>query len=249
MYNCVGVNNHRHFFLYLLNLTVGILSLDVIVYSYYTVAMANASEECAIFGPGVCKIVNADTYTLLVVVWANLQLTWVGMLLFVQFVQVARAMTTYENMVGVGSVSASSLTSAFTSTGAPLDPSSLPPSGSAAQSEAPGGHHGHKHGHGGFMKSMSKLLGVDAFIETATGRGAAAGGKNKRRKGKNPYSRGCMTNCKDFWCDSAPLFGQRENGTAMLNGQVVNYTEMYESPSVMQMTRRGAYEAVAGEEV
>lgn len=236
---------------------MGIITLDFILYSYFTVATITASEECSIFGPQICKILNADTYTLLTGIWANLQLTWVGMLLFVQFVQVAKAMTTYENMFGVNHAAASSLTSAFTSTGAPLDPShsdSLPPSGTAAQSEAAGGHHGHKHGGGGFMKTMTKLLGVDAFIETATGRGAAAGGRNKRRKGKNPYSRGIITNCKDFWCDSAPLFGKRENGTAMLDGQVVNYTEMYESPSLMQMAargrdRRGAYEAVAVEDV
>lgn len=217
--------------------------------------MINASEECNVFGPTICKILNADTYTLLTGFWANLQLTWVGMLLFVQFFQVARAMTTYENMVGVNRVSSSSLTSAFTSTGAPLNASTadgLPPSGNAAQPDGSHGH-GHKHG-GGFIKSMSKLLGVDAFIETATGRGAATGGKSQRRRGKNPYSRGCVTNCKDFWFDSAPLFGQRENGTAMLNGQVVNYADMYESPTLMQMTargrdRRGAYEAVAAEEV
>lgn len=257
VYNCIGVNNHRHFFLYLVCLTLGILSLDGILYYYYTDGMAAASEECSIFGPAICRIVNVDTYTLILTIWANLQLTWVGMLLFVQFVQVAKAMTTYENMFGVNAGTASSLTSAFTSTGAPLDPNhpdAMPPSGTAAQPDATAGrgHHGHSHG-GGWMKSLSKLLGVDAFIETATGRGAAAGGKNKRRKG-NPYSRGCVTNCKDFWCDSAPLFGKRENGTAMLNGQLVNYAEMYESPSLMQASgrgrdRRGAYEAVAGEEV
>lgn len=249
VYNCIGVNNHRHFFLYLLNLTVGVITLDFIVWGYYTAIMVNASENCALFGPSACKIINADTYTLLVVIWANLQLTWVGMLLFVQFVQVARAMTTYESMVGVNTVSASALTSAFTSTGTPLDPTALPPSGSAAQSEA--GSHGHKHGHGGFMKTMSKLLGVDAFIKTATGptTGGSSSSSKRRSREKNPYSRGCVTNCKDFWCDSAPVFAQRENGTAMLNGQVVNYAEMYESPSIMKMARRGAYEAVASEEV
>lgn len=255
VYNCVGVNNHRHFFLYLINLTLAIFMLDGILYYYYTASMGSASDQCNIFGPTICQIINTDTYTVLLGFWANLQLTWVGMLLFVQFIQVARAMTTYENMFGVNHATASSLTSAFTSTGAPLDPThpdAIPPSGAAAQSEAAGhGHHGHKHGGGGFFKSMSKLLGVDAFVETATGRGAAAGGKNKRRKGKNPYSRGCITNCKDFWCDSAPLFGQRESGTAMLSGEVVNYAGMYETPSLMQMIgrRRGAYEAVPGEEV
>ncbi len=75
---------------------------------------------------------------------------------------------------------------------------------------------------------MGKLLGVDAFIETATGRGAATGKGNKRKK-KNPYSCGCLTNCKDFWCDPAPVFGKRENGSAVLDGVSVNYTDLYES--------------------
>lgn len=255
MNNCIGVNNHRHFFLYIINLTLGILSLDFVVYSYFTAIMPSAAKECSIFGPDVCQIVNADTFTLLVTIWANLQLTWVGMLLFVQFVQVAQAMTTYENMFGISHASTSSLTSAFTSTGAPLDPGSLPPSGTSAHPDASAGH-GHKHGGGGgggLLKMMTKLLGVDAFVETATGRGAVAG-NNKKRKGKNPYNKGCLTNCKDFWCDSAPFFTPRENGVATLNGHVVNYTEMYETPSLMQLPgrggdRRGAYEAVAAEEV
>ena len=32
VFNCVGVNNHRHFFLYLISLTLGILVHDYIIY-------------------------------------------------------------------------------------------------------------------------------------------------------------------------------------------------------------------------
>lgn len=253
VYNCVGINNHRHFFLYLINLTLSIITFDYLVYLYFTQLIPlrpGSDEQCSILSPTLCKVINADAYTLLIAIWATLQLTWVGMLLFVQFVQVARAMTTYENMFGVSRTSHISLASAFTSTGAPLDPSQQPPTGAAAGGEGDHGH-GHGHRHGGMLKTLTRLLGVDIFMNTARGRGAATT-KNKR-KSKNPYSRGCLTNCKDFWCDPAPVFGQRETGAAVLGGQRVNYTEMYESPAVMDIigrgTRTGGYEAVAGEEV
>lgn len=100
------------------------------------------------------------------------------------------------------------------------------------------------------MKQWSRILGVDPFIETVTGRGAATT-KNKRKK-KNPYSRGCLTNCKDFWCDPAPVFGRREAGSAILGGERVDYTAMYESPTLMTLTgrrERGGYEAVGTEDV
>ncbi|KAK0737167.1 hypothetical protein B0T21DRAFT_286257 [Apiosordaria backusii] len=251
VYNCVGINNHRHFFMYLINLTVAIILYDYLTYRYFNIVTPEASEECNILSPTLCKVVSADAYTMLTAIWASLQLVWVSMLLSVQLIQLARAMTTYENMFGVNHASAASLASAFTSTGAPLDPSQQPPSGSAAGE----GGHGHKHGHrhGGILKTMSRLLGVDIFMRTARGKGAATNPANKK-KSRNPYNRGCVTNCKDFWCDPAPLFGKRETGAAMLGGQLVNYTEMYESPAVMDALRgrtgrSGGYEAVAGEEV
>ncbi|KAK3295416.1 uncharacterized protein B0H64DRAFT_474378 [Chaetomium fimeti] len=254
VYNCVGINNHRHFFLYLINLTLGVLSYDVLTHRYFTTLTPTASEECNVLSPALCRVINADAYSLLLAVWASLQLTWVSMLLFVQFIQVSRAMTTYENMFGVNARAPASLASAFTSTGAPLDPAtSAPPSGAEVGPHGPGGH-GHGHRHGGVLKHWGRLLGVDTFIETARGRGAAAGG-GRRRGNRNPFSKGCLANCRDFWCDPAPVFGQRETGAAVLGGQPVNYTEMYESPAVMEILRgggarrAGGYEEVAGEEV
>ncbi|ERS98670.1 palmitoyltransferase AKR1 [Sporothrix schenckii 1099-18] len=271
IYNCVGINNHRHFFLYLINLTVGVVVFDFIVYYALAAAVAAAEaaavpgyDRCNLLSPSLCVVINADAFTLLVAIWASLQLSWVSMLLFVQFIQVSRAMTTYENMYGVsahghGHGGVSALQSAFTSTGAPLDPGHAAAAGDDGHGHGPGGHGhghgGHGHSHGGFLKQWSKILGVDTFIETATGRGAASGGPGTKRRNKNPYSRGCLTNCKDFWCDPAPLFGQRETGSALLGGVAVNYTEMYESPRLMEATRRkrnnngAAYEAVAGDEV
>ena len=222
----------------------------------FTSLTPTASDQCNVLSPTLCRVVNADAYSLLLAVWASLQLTWVSMLLFVQFIQVARAMTTYENMFGVGSAarSGAALASAFTSTGAPLDPSSTPTPTSPEGGHGHG-HGGHGHRHGGVLKHWGRLLGVDTFIETARGRGAATGTAQagRRRRERNPFSQGCWANCKDFWCDPAPVFGKRETGAAVLGGAAVNYTEMYESPVGMESggagRRVGGYEAVGGEEV
>jgi palmitoyltransferase ZDHHC13/17 len=195
-----------------------------------------------VLSASLCSVVNTDPYTLVVACWATLQLTWVTMLIFTQLVQVSRAMTTYENMYGVQGVSA---TTAFTSTGTPLDPNH--PSLSTGADPHAGHNHKHK---GGMLKQWSRLLGVDPFIETVAGRGAATG---KSKKKKNPYSRGCMGNCKDFWCDPSPIFGPKQNGTAVFGGDKVDYTMMYESPTLMSLTggrrARDGYEVVGTEEV
>lgn len=252
----MGVNNHRHFFLYLINLTFGILIFDWLLYSYFTstsINLGSTSRDCLFLAEPLCQVINFDPYTVLVGIWTTLQLTWVGMLLFVQFIQVARAMTTYENMYGIQDGSTSSIVSAFTSTGAPLDPNhpdaATPPSAADDPLGARGGAHAHKHR--SFLKQWGRLLGVDTFIETATGRGAATGNRKSRRK-RNPYSVGYLQNCRDFWCDPAPVFGQRETGDAMLGGQKINYTEIYESPTAMELglgRRRGGYEAVSSDAV
>ena len=184
---------------------------------------------------------------------------WVTMLLFVQTTLVARATTTYENMFGIQDGTAS-LPSTFTSTGTHLDPnhasnsvagpgSGLSANGHAGNGRGGGGGGGRKHH--GWLKRWSRILGVDAFIETARGHGR--GNKQKR----NPYSRGIMRNCNDFWCDPSPVFARRENGMAVLGGVEVSYTNMYESPRMMELglgqvgrrTRGGRYEAVPTEEV
>jgi len=187
---------------------------------------------------------------MVLMIWAALQMTWVTMLLFVQLVQISRAVTTFENMRGShhhGGTASEAITSALATGNASLAGAQLGPEGRGPDPAVPP-HHGHHH-NSGYFDQWKKLLGVDVFVETALGHEA-----KKSRRNKNPFSRGCIRNCKDFWCDPAPIFGNRENGAAMLDGQVVNYTKMYETP--MRMTTRtrqvgdgaGAYEGVAADE-
>ncbi|TVY59700.1 Palmitoyltransferase AKR1 [Lachnellula suecica] len=253
-YNCIGVNNHRHFFLYLVTLELGIIMLVRLVFKYFEIIAEkkDGSTECNILALELCRIVNADPYTIVLSIWAALQLTWVTMLMFVQFVQVSRAMTTWENMRGShhshGSKASQAITSALTSgsttlAGAQLGNTGLGPDPALPPTHAPGHNHHHKEG---CFAQWKKMLGVDTFVETALNK------KDRSHRTRNPFSAGCLTNCKDFWCDPAPVFGKRENGAAMLGGQVVDYTAMYEAPRLMSARRSGGsggqYESVGADD-
>lgn len=215
----------------------------------------SGAVECNILPTSLCRYVNSDPYTIILVVWAALQLTWVTMLLFVQLVQISRAMTTYENMRGTHSGHGHGASEAITSAlaagtlsmgGAQLGSEGRGPN--PAVGATSGGHHHHHRDNAGCFDQWKKILGVDTFVETAL-----HSDKDKSRANRNPFSRGCLKNCKDFWCDPAPLFGSRENGAAMLDGEVINYTTMYEAPRRMRVTKprarngdaSGSYERLA----
>lgn len=155
------------------------------------------------------------------------------MLLVVQFTQIARAVTTYESMRGSvyhGSRASETITSALTAGTTSMEGAQIGSRGRGPSPATPDGHQSHKSGKQGFFAVWKKLLGLDTFVATATG-GLEPSGSSRR----NPFSRGIVTNCKDFWCDSAPYFGKRETGAAMLNGDIVDYTTMYETPSRMKL--------------
>ena len=154
------------------------------------------------------------------------------MLLFVQIIQIARAQTTFESMQGrmPNSIASEAITATLTSgttsmSGAQVGPSGLGPNPALGRERSQARAKGV-----GCFSQWVKLLGLDTFMVTAKG------GIKTRQRG-NPYSRGLVTNCKDFWCDPAPYFGRRENGAAMLDGDVINYTKIYEAPPRMKLNR------------
>jgi len=154
------------------------------------------------------------------------------MLLVVQLVQISRAKTTFESMRGHtdhGSRASEAITAALISGSTSMNGAQLT---GLDTSEGPHGH-GHHHKQG-FFAQWKKLLGLDTFLATAQD---GLESRNRHRRGQNAFSRGIITNCKDFWCDPGPLFGRREDGAAMLDGNVVNYAWMYELPPRMKARR------------
>ncbi len=87
-------------------------------------------------------------------------------------------------------------------------------------------HPAHQRRPDGFFTRWKKILGLDAFMATASD--ATHG--TMRDRTANPFNRGVVGNCRDFWCDPAPIFGQRKSGEGYLGGQVVDYAHMYEVP-------------------
>ncbi|KAI4279235.1 MAG: hypothetical protein L6R38_005087 [Xanthoria sp. 2 TBL-2021] len=193
-----------------------------------------ANVECNLLSEELCSLVLRDSFTVVLGIWCTLQLTWMVMLFVVQSVQIARALTTYESMHGHlqrSSPAAQVITSAITAGTMSASGASLTTTGMGPDPAVSDGSEDHAHRHkAGCFAQWKTLLGLDTFIATATGR-------SRPRKRGNPFSRGIITNCKDFWFDPAPYFGRRETGSAMLDGEVIDYTRMNETPTKMRMRR------------
>ena len=219
---------------------VGIALLIQLTITYIETLPNPSSLNCAILKDEYCQVFSRDPLTIVTNAWTSLQLTWTFMLIFVHLTQVARAITTLETMKG--QAQPGPLMTAV-ATGS-LDPQGAQ-SGSGPDPVNP---HNHKHGKKeGCLTQWSKLLGLDTFWTVAFG--LYKGRKDKpsaaRAKKGNPFSRGIFRNCQDFWMDG-PIFGRKSSGHALLGGETVDYTSMYDVPRG-GMRYRG-YEAVPAAE-
>lgn len=174
------------------------------------------------------------------------------MLLCVQLLQVARNLTTYESMRGhLHSHTPADALNSFITTG---DTSQDVASGSAPTNGFGSGQdigdvQRPREPKASIWDQWKRLLGLDTFLTIAL-QGSRANGQERVRPRGNPFSRGIVTNCKDFWCDGSPVFGHKEGGFATLGGERVDYTRLYEVPTMryQRRTGEGRYESVAAEE-
>jgi hypothetical protein len=177
------------------------------------------------------------------------------MLLCVQLLQIARNLTTYESMRGHlhGATPADALNS-FVTTG----DTSQDVSGGTGNAPTNGFGSGQDTGDvprrpqpkASIWDQWKRLLGIDTFLTIALH--GSQGEQIRRQRRGNPFSRGIVTNCKDFWCDASPMFGSKESGYARLGGERVDYTRLYEVPKMRYQRggggEGGRYESVAAEE-
>lgn len=202
----------------------------------------------------MCKIYNRDPWTWVLTLWAALQLTWLTMLVIVQAIQISRNQTTLENMrknMEYTSYNASQAVTATLAAGTPslgaagLTTSGMGPNPATVGDTAP------PRKRPGFLGSWVKLLGLDnvvAIARNGTTRDPVTGRLQARERRANPWSRGIVTNCQDFWRDPAPYFGTRTGSEALLGGERVNYARMYDMPRRTTGSRGMVYTSVADEE-
>ncbi|KAK4890207.1 palmitoyltransferase akr1 [Elasticomyces elasticus] len=249
--NCVGVNNHKHFILYVIFLIAGIGFLIRLTIAYIDILPEPSTYQCTFLDDTLCAQFSKDPLTIITNAWGSLQLTWTFMLLFVHLSQVARNITTYETMreqVHAGPIMTAVATGTLSANEAQLDISQ--PSAEAGAGPLHG--HGHKRkAKEGCLSQWSKLFGIDTFITIAFQgyKGSQSLAERKRQKKGNPWTRGIFRNCQDFWMDG-PVMKRKVEGTkGLLGGEEVDYAFVYDVPRRGEgMSYRGGYESVATEE-
>ncbi|KAF4568281.1 palmitoyltransferase akr1 [Pleurotus pulmonarius] len=202
VWNCVGMNNHRQFILFVTTLVIGIILFDYLTYAFFSgisvsSSPADISPSC-ILPAELCAITAYDTFLVSVAMWATLQLSWTIVLLASQFWQIARQMTTLEvsNLGRYGFMGGRGGSSLSGQAGHRHSHRGADTEDTALVSDAASSH---THHHGapcagcgsGFLMN---LLGLDRFTK-----GKAVDGLARASKASNPFDLGLVGNCKDFW--------------------------------------------------
>lgn len=209
IWNCVGVDNHRQFFLFTTTLVIGVCLFDRLAlacarafpdaprilltrscpdWSQLPTPSETSRELTCVFPQAICDASHADTFTFAIACWATLQLSWTVLVAASHAYQITRQLTTYElsNLGRFGYMGgrASNLNQQQQSDtgGCPRE----------------GGHH-HRHNGAKVFKRLLALLGLDLYTKGKAAEGIRKSATERRSDKFNPFDAGIWRNCTDFW--------------------------------------------------
>ncbi|KAI9006650.1 ankyrin repeat-containing domain protein [Phycomyces nitens] len=100
IFNCIGLENHRVFMIFMLNMVISIIAFVLISVQYLvenTPPLDTPSEELkCLLGPTICSYFAYDTWTLVITCWAAFHLLWCTCLFLMHLYQIAMGVTTNE---------------------------------------------------------------------------------------------------------------------------------------------------------
>ncbi|KAF9136793.1 palmitoyltransferase akr1 [Mortierella sp. GBA39] len=101
IYNCIGAKNHRAFMIFLALFISVVPVYAYLSFEYLAITspayVAVASNPC-LLGDSLCSYFQHDAFTATLAFWSMFQVTWPGLLFFVQLFQVGQSKTTNEAM-------------------------------------------------------------------------------------------------------------------------------------------------------
>ncbi|CCH44104.1 Palmitoyltransferase AKR1 [Wickerhamomyces ciferrii] len=219
VYNDVGLRNHKVFMFFVISLELTMFLFFHLVLEYFD-ELKETKEECFLLDDDLCTGCYESSFIFTLTAWTIFQSIWVTFLLFSQFFQISKGLTTLELSVYTKRA-ANGANPHFSSA-----PAELSGGDSNTAPFAPKDRN--------CLSTFCLLTGIDQF---AIAFKQVLGLKSNSPIETVPTDYGVKQNCIDFWfasgderLDVRNVFKLPVNSEANLNGQTVDYYKLYTLP-------------------
>lgn len=216
VYNDVGLRNHKVFMFFACSLEFAMILFLHLVNEFFD-EIEDDDYKCSLLDDNLCAGYKSAPFIFFLSLWTLFQCIWVTFLLFSQFFQISKGLTSVELSVYTKRLTASNVN--FSSAPTELVGPDASPAAPPRQRTC--------------LSTLCLLTGIDQFVIAAK---QVFGFKTEAPIESVPTDYGVKQNCIDFWFASGDdhlkvnnLFKLPVAGEANLNGEV-NYYELYTLP-------------------